>query len=256
KEQDEKTSAVKEELKYWQKLRHDLERARLLIELIRKREKLKREQVKVQQAAMELQLTPFNVLLRTTLDLLQEKDAAQIFAEPVDLNEVPDYLEFISKPMDFSTMRRKLESHLYRTLEEFEEDFNLIVANCMRYNAKDTIFHRAAVRLRDLGGAVLRHARRQAESIGFDPAVGIHLPESPKTEDFYRFSWEDVDNILLPETRAHLSLEAQLKELLEKLDVVSPMRSSGARTRRLRLLRREINGVRQRLAQQQHRALP
>ncbi|NXJ83537.1 BRPF3 protein, partial [Trogon melanurus] len=263
KEQDEKTSAVKEELKYWQKLRHDLERARLLIELIRKREKLKREQVKVQQAAMELQLTPFNVLLRTTLDLLQEKDAAQIFAEPVNLNEaslfpggVPDYLEFISNPMDFSTMRRKLESHLYRTLDEFEEDFNLIVTNCMRYNAKDTIFHRAAVRLRDLGGAILRHARRQAESIGFDTDVGIHLPESPKTEDFYRFSWEDVDNILLPENRAHLSLEAQLKELLEKLDMVSTMRSSGARTRRIRLLRREINSLRQKLAQQQNKTMP
>uniref|UniRef100_A0A9L0IIH6 Bromodomain and PHD finger containing 3 n=1 Tax=Equus asinus TaxID=9793 RepID=A0A9L0IIH6_EQUAS len=190
-EQDEKTSAVKEELKYWQKLRHDLERARLLIELIRKREKLKREQVKVQQAAMELELMPFNVLLRTTLDLLQEKDPAHIFAEPVNLSEVPDYLEFISKPMDFSTMRRKLESHLYRTLEEFEEDFNLIVTNCMKYNAKDTIFHRAAVRLRDLGGAVLRHARRQAENIGYDPERGTHLPESPKLEDFYRFSWED-----------------------------------------------------------------
>nr|XP_055120307.1 bromodomain and PHD finger-containing protein 3 isoform X4 [Symphalangus syndactylus] len=190
-EQDEKTSAVKEELKYWQKLRHDLERARLLIELIRKREKLKREQVKVQQAAMELELMPFNVLLRTTLDLLQEKDPAHIFAEPVNLSEVPDYLEFISKPMDFSTMRRKLESHLYRTLEEFEEDFNLIVTNCMKYNAKDTIFHRAAVRLRDLGGAILRHARRQAENIGYDHERGTHLPESPKLEDFYRFSWED-----------------------------------------------------------------
>ncbi|XP_074092522.1 bromodomain and PHD finger-containing protein 3 isoform X3 [Macrotis lagotis] len=251
KEQDEKTSAVKEELKYWQKLRHDLERARLLIELIRKREKLKREQVKVQQAAMELELTPFNVLLRTTLDLLQEKDPAQIFAEPVNLSEVPDYLEFISKPMDFSTMRLKLESHLYHTLEEFEEDFNLIVTNCMKYNAKDTIFHRAAVRLRDLGGAVLRHARRQAENIGYDHEVGTHLPESPKMEDFYRFSWEDVDNILLPENRAHLSLEVQLKELLEKLDLVSMMRSSGARTRRVRQLRREINTLRQKLAQQQ-----
>uniref|UniRef100_A0A3B2WD39 Bromodomain and PHD finger containing, 3 n=1 Tax=Mus musculus TaxID=10090 RepID=A0A3B2WD39_MOUSE len=190
-EQDEKTSAVKEELKYWQKLRHDLERARLLIELIRKREKLKREQVKVQQAAMELELMPFTVLLRTTLDLLQEKDSAHIFAEPVSLSEVPDYLEFISKPMDFSTMRRKLESHLYHTLEEFEEDFNLIVTNCMKYNAKDTIFHRAAVRLRDLGGAILRHARRQAENIGYDPERGTHLPESPRLEDFYRFSWED-----------------------------------------------------------------
>lgn len=93
--------------------------------------------------------------------------------------------------MDFSTMKRKLESHQYRTLDEFEEDFNLIVTNCMRYNSKDTIFHRAAVRLRDLGGAILRHARRQADNIGFDPNVGIHLPESPKTDDFYRFSWED-----------------------------------------------------------------
>lgn len=88
-------------------------------------------------------------------------------------------------------MRRKLESHLYFTLEEFEEDFNLIVTNCMKYNAKDTIFHRAAVRLRDLGGAILRHARRQAENIGYDPDRGTHLPESPKLEDFYRFSWED-----------------------------------------------------------------
>uniref|UniRef100_A0A8C9U2H0 Bromodomain and PHD finger containing 3 n=1 Tax=Scleropages formosus TaxID=113540 RepID=A0A8C9U2H0_SCLFO len=249
-EPDEKISAVRAELKYWQKLRHDLERARLLVELIRKREKLKREQVKVHQAAMELQLTPTLVLLRSTLDQLQEKDPAQIFAHPVNLKEVPDYLEFISQPMDFSTIRTKLEAHAYRTLSDLEADFNLMVANCLRYNARDTVFHRAAVRLRELGGAVLRHAHRQARSTGLDPDTGMHLPEPPHTRDYYRCSWEDVDTLLDPENRLHLSPEDQLKELLDKLDMVMSMSPSGARTRRIRLLRREINNVRYRHDQQ------
>lgn len=41
-----------------------------------------------------------------------------------------------------------------------------------------------------------------------------------------------------------MSVDEQLKELLEKLDFVTSMRCSGARTRRIRLLRREINSIR------------
>uniref|UniRef100_A0A7N6BPK9 Bromodomain and PHD finger containing, 1 n=1 Tax=Anabas testudineus TaxID=64144 RepID=A0A7N6BPK9_ANATE len=85
---EEKQTALKEQLKAWQRLRHDLERARLLVELIRKREKFKRETIKVQQMALEMQLTPFLVLLRSTLEQLQERDTNNFFTEPVPLAEV------------------------------------------------------------------------------------------------------------------------------------------------------------------------
>ncbi|KAM8977253.1 bromodomain and PHD finger-containing protein 3 [Pelodytes ibericus] len=248
KKQSEQTSVVKEELKYWQKLRHDLERARLLTELIRKREKLKREQLKVHQSALELQLNPFTVFLRTTLDLLQEKDPANIFTEPVNLKEVPDYMDFVLRPMDFSTMRNKLECHQYPSLNAFEDDFNLMLSNCLRYNSQDTVFHQAALHLRQLGTAILCHARHKADSIGFDQNTFLHLVEQPHSAEYYQFSWEEVDQFLLPENRAHLSPECQLKELLEKLDIVNSVNSSRARARRLRLLHKEINALRQTLA--------
>ncbi|XP_057235023.1 bromodomain-containing protein 1 isoform X4 [Malurus melanocephalus] len=253
-EDDEEMQALKEKLKYWQRLRHDLERARLLIELIRKREKLKREQVKIEQVTMELQLIPFTVLLRSVLDQLQEKDSARIFAQPVNLKEVPDYLDHIKHPMDFSTMRKRLEAQGYKNLTEFEEDFNLIIDNCMKYNAKDTIFYRAAVRLRDQGGVVLRQARRDAEGIGYNNETGMHLPERPKLESPQPFSWEDVDKLLNPANRAHMSLEEQLRELLEKLDLTCAMKSSGSRSKRAKLLKKEISIIRNKLSQQHNQA--
>lgn len=45
-------------------------------------------QMKIQQAALELKLTPALVLLRSTLEQLQEKDTAKIFSQPVNLSEV------------------------------------------------------------------------------------------------------------------------------------------------------------------------
>ena len=40
-----------------------------------------------------MQLTPMLVLLRSTLEQLQEKDTAQIFAEPVNIKEVISLLQ-------------------------------------------------------------------------------------------------------------------------------------------------------------------
>ncbi|KAL2093326.1 hypothetical protein ACEWY4_010638 [Coilia grayii] len=234
----------KEQLKEWHRLRHDLERARLLLELIRKREKLKREEMRLQQSVLEMQLTPFTILLRAALEQLKEKDQARIFAQPVSVKEVPDYLDVITHPMDFSTMRKRIDAHGYRNLDEFEDDFNLIVANCLKYNNKDDYFYRAGVRLRDHGGVILRKARRDAERIGFDFPSGLHLPEPPKQEPQSAFSWDDVDRLLNPVVRKHMSREEQLKQLLDHLDLLSSMKSSPSRNKRLKLLKKTINDLR------------
>ncbi|XP_059679364.1 peregrin isoform X5 [Gavia stellata] len=248
---EDKNWALKEQLKSWQRLRHDLERARLLVELIRKREKLKRETIKVQQVALEMQLTPFLILLRKTLEQLQEKDTGNIFSEPVPLSEVPDYLDHIKKPMDFQTMKQNLEAYRYLNFDDFEEDFNLIINNCLKYNAKDTIFYRAAIRLREQGGAVLRQARRQAEKMGIDFETGMHFPHCVTVEEAQVQDIEDAAEdvrLLLSENQKHLPLEEQLKILLERLDEVNAGKQSIGRSRRAKMIKKEITVLRRKLA--------
>ncbi|XP_061909547.1 peregrin isoform X1 [Entelurus aequoreus] len=262
---EEKQSALKEQLKAWQRLRHDLERARLLVELIRKREKLKRETIKVQQMALEIQLMPLLVLLRSTLEQLQERDTNNFFTEPVPLAEVPDYLDHIDTPMDFQTMWNLLESHRYLTFEAFEADFGLIVNNCLKYNAKDTVFYRAALRLREMGGTVIRTARRQAERIGFDYETGMHLPREPSPDtrreqdrerernreretDWQLSSNEDAE--LLPENRRRLPLEEQLLYVQARLEEANSGKHSIGQSRRAKAMRKELSLIKRKLAHQ------
>ncbi|XP_064456703.1 mucin-22-like isoform X2 [Ornithodoros turicata] len=62
---------------------------------------------------------------------------AQWFLLPVDCDDAPGYYDVISRPMDFSTIRKKLESGQYRDLTEFHEDMMLVKSNCETYNPQD-----------------------------------------------------------------------------------------------------------------------
>lgn len=83
------------QLKYWQCLRQDLERARLLCELVRKREKIKLEHIRVSEKCLRIQLKPLEASLSKILDLIQAKDTNEIFTEPVDLEEVRHFFRVI-----------------------------------------------------------------------------------------------------------------------------------------------------------------
>ncbi|XP_071084680.1 BRCA2-interacting transcriptional repressor EMSY-like isoform X1 [Haliotis cracherodii] len=63
-----------------------------------------------------------------------ELNASAWFTQPVDPADAPDYYSIVKKPMDFGTIRKKLEGGGYKDHEEFHQDMTLVKENCAVYN--------------------------------------------------------------------------------------------------------------------------
>ena len=48
-------------------------------------------------------------------------------------------------------MRKKVEENAYSSLDDFEKDFRLVWHNATIYNQKDTIYYKAAIRIKEAG---------------------------------------------------------------------------------------------------------
>ncbi|KAI9322963.1 PHD-zinc-finger like domain-containing protein, partial [Zopfochytrium polystomum] len=158
-------------------IRRDLERVRMLAELVKRREKDKLKRITLQLEYLDKLLHPLTDLLRPILATVKRFDPKGLFAEPVDVNEVTDYLNFIDHPMDFQTMSEKLERNEYRSLVEFTADIELICSNALIYNQPDTPWGRAAPKLRIKSRAYLETVASQFESLPLANDCGVlNLP--------------------------------------------------------------------------------
>lgn len=83
-----------------------------------------------------------------------------LFTEPVDPVLVPDYSTVIKNPMDFSTMRAKVERNFYPNIEEFYNDFKLVCDNARLYNSKETLYWRQADKLWEWGSKAIERERK------------------------------------------------------------------------------------------------
>lgn len=75
-------------------------------------------------------------LHKTVFRQITRHQFAWPFAKPVDAVKlrIPDYYELIKNPMDFGTIRKKLEHQDYLSAQECIHDFRLIFNNCYKYN--------------------------------------------------------------------------------------------------------------------------
>ena len=76
----------------------------------------------------------FTCFLGRALQELSAAGCAWPFSRPVRRREAQDYYDRIEMPMDLMKMRSKLKEGKYTSKAKFQEDLELIVSNCLRYN--------------------------------------------------------------------------------------------------------------------------
>lgn len=69
-------------------------------------------------------------------------NASTWFLEPVDPEDAPDYYSIIKNPMDFGTIKKKLEGLSYSDYEDFHSDMLLVRDNCRLYNPPGSVVRR------------------------------------------------------------------------------------------------------------------
>ena len=90
-------------------------------------------------------------IAKKLMNILWKVKDAEIFHKPVDPVElnIPDYFSIIKHPMDFSTIKKKLNNFSYTNLKEFCADMNLVFENCYTYNGRNTIFGEICTRIKN-----------------------------------------------------------------------------------------------------------
>ncbi|KAJ8130580.1 hypothetical protein O1611_g3051 [Lasiodiplodia mahajangana] len=85
--------------------------------------------------------------LRRFLSQIQFHKQAWPFLNPVNRDEVADYYNVITSPMDLSTIEDKLEHDLYAAPKDLVSDLKLIFSNCRQYNDASTVYTKCAAKL-------------------------------------------------------------------------------------------------------------
>ncbi|KAH9498169.1 hypothetical protein Btru_007876 [Bulinus truncatus] len=91
--------------------------------------------------------------LMPTLEKLVKQDPESLpFRQPVDpvVLHIPDYFEIVKKPMDLSTIRKKLDSGMYKDPWEYVDDVWLMFDNAWLYNRKTSRVYKYASKLAEV----------------------------------------------------------------------------------------------------------
>lgn len=174
-----------------------------------------------------MQLNPLEAAMGRLLDSLFAKDEHEIFTEPVEIEDVPDYMDVVTHPMDLGTMRTKLRSGNYQTLDDMENDFNLMISNCLAYNNKGTFFYRAGIMMRDKCSPLFKAARKELIRSG--------IVDEPQSDESLAHEVDTELASLIEQKLTTDELISKLQALMEKAMRIKHGMIRGKRTKMIRV---------------------
>lgn len=84
--------------------------------------------------------TPDFRACKSIIDVLISHNKSWPFNTSVDPIKNPEYFEIIKRPMDFSTIKAKLDNFTFENKEQVSNDIQLIFSNCKLYYSPDSEF--------------------------------------------------------------------------------------------------------------------
>tara|TARA_B110000285_G_C14850393_1_gene479654 strand:- start:100 stop:747 length:648 start_codon:yes stop_codon:yes gene_type:complete len=75
------------------------------------------------------------------INSLWRVNSAQIFHHPVDPDrlQIPDYFEIVKEPIDFGTIKQRLNHNYYYNIQDVVDDIQKCFDNCMLFNGEDSV---------------------------------------------------------------------------------------------------------------------
>lgn len=147
-----------------------------------------------------------------------------IFSAPVDpvaLN-IPTYHSIIKKPMDFGTMKAKLDHGEYENAKEFEIDARQVFQNCYKFNGPSEPVHLAGKELEKIFDSEWAKKRDWVEAN--TPASGNQSPGSSEGEDSDDDEEEEEEE---DEETAQLSkLQQQIAQMSRQVEMITQKKKS------------------------------
>ncbi|XP_053985276.1 bromodomain-containing protein 7 isoform X2 [Hylaeus volcanicus] len=157
--------------------------------------------------------TPLQRLLEHLLRSMEKRDPQQFFAWPVTDSIAPGYSQIITNPMDFSTIKQKIDDNSYQNLNEFVDDFKLMCDNATTYNHPDTIYFKAAKKLLHVGLKMVTPEKlRQLRP------VLTYMQDISKEELGFELGVEDPNNPDIPVTEEQIEREREQEERNEEAE--------------------------------------